>query len=39
MEHANKYNIKKNDYIRRELWITGILDNIGEYRRNWFSSL
>jgi len=26
---------KTNDYIRRELRITGILGNIDEYRRNW----
>jgi len=29
---------KTNDYIRRELRITGILD-IDEYRRNWLSHL
>jgi len=28
------YDHKKNDYIRRELQITGILDKIDEYRRN-----
>jgi len=26
-------------YIRRELWITGILDKTDEYRRNWLSHL
>ena len=31
------YDHKTNDYIRRELWITGILDEIDEYRRNWLS--
>ena len=30
---------KTNDYIRRELRITDILDRIDEYRRNWFLSL
>ena len=30
------YDHKTNDYIRRELQITGILDKIDEYRRNWF---
>jgi len=30
------YDHKTNDYIRRELRITGILDKIDEYRRNWF---
>jgi len=29
------YDHKTNDYIRRELRITGILDKIDEYRRNW----
>ena len=33
------YDHKTNDYIRRELWITGILEKIGEYRRNWLSHL
>ena len=33
------YDHKTNDYIRRELRITGILDNIDEYRRNWLSHL
>ena len=28
-----------NDYIRRELQITGILDRIDGYRRNWLSHL
>jgi len=28
-----------NDYIRRELRITGILDKIVEYRLNWLSYL
>jgi hypothetical protein len=30
---------KTNDYIRRELRITDILDRIDEYRRNWLSHL
>ena len=30
---------KTNDYIRRELRITGILDKIVEYRRNWLLHL
>ena len=30
------YDHKTNDYIRRELQITGILDKIDEYRRNCF---
>ena len=33
------YDHKTNDYIRRELWITGIIDKIDEYRRNWLSHL
>jgi len=31
------YDHKTNDYIRRELRITGILDKLDEYKRNWFS--
>jgi len=30
---------KTNDYIRRDLQSTGILDKIDEYRRNWFQHL
>jgi len=33
------YDHKTNDYIHRELRITGILDQLDEYRRNWFSHL
>ena len=33
------YDHKTNDYIRRELQITGILDNIDKYRRNWLQHL
>jgi len=33
------YDHKTNDYIRREPQITGILDKIDEYRRNWFQHL
>ena len=33
------YGHKTNDYIRRELRITGILDKMDEYRRNWLSHL
>ena len=33
------YDHKTNDYIRRELRITGILDKIDEYRRNWLLHL
>jgi len=33
------YDHKTKDYIRRELWITGILDKIDEYRRNWLLHL
>ena len=33
------YDHKTNDYIRRELRITGILHKIDEYRRNWFRHL
>ena len=29
------YDHKTNDFIRRELKITGILDRIDEYRLNW----
>jgi len=33
------YDHKTDDYIRRELQITGILDKIDEYRRNWLQHL
>jgi len=33
------YDLKTNDYIHRELRITGILNKIDEYRRNWLSHL
>jgi len=33
------YGRETNDYIRRELRITGILDKIDENRRNWFQHL
>ena len=33
------YDHKTNDYIRPGLQITGILDKVGEYRRNWLSHL
>jgi len=33
------YGHKTNDYIRRELQITGLLDKTDEYRRNWFQHL
>ena len=33
------YDHKTNDYIGRELLITGILDKIDEYRPNWLSHL
>ena len=33
------YDHRTNDYIRRELQITGILDKIDKYRRNWFQHL
>ena len=33
------YGNKTNDYIRRELRITGILDKIDEYGRNWSEHL
>ena len=29
------YGHKTNDYIRRELRITGILEKLDKYRRNW----
>jgi len=29
------YDHKTKDYIRRELRITGVLEKIDEYRRNW----
>ena len=35
----NHYDHKTNDYIRCEIRITGILDKIDEYRRNWLSHL
>jgi len=33
------YDHRTNDYTRRELRITGILDKIDEYKRNWLSHL
>jgi len=33
------YDHKTINYIHRELRITGILDKIDEYRRNWLSHL
>ena len=33
------YDHKTNDYIRRELQTTGMLEKIDEYRRNWFQHL
>ena len=33
------YDQKTDDYLRHELQITGILDKIDEYRRNWFQHL
>ena len=33
------YDHRTNDYIHRELRITGILDKRDEYRRNWLSHL
>jgi len=33
------YDHKTNDSIRHELRITGVLDKIHEYRRNWLSHL
>jgi len=33
------YDHKTNDYIHRELLITGIVDKIDEYRQNWLSHL
>jgi hypothetical protein len=33
------YGHKTNDYTRRELRITGILDKIDEYKRSWLSYL
>ena len=33
------YDHKTNDYIRRELLITGMLDKIDEYRGNWLLHL
>jgi len=33
------YDHKTNDYISRELRITGLLDKIDEYRRNWLQHL
>jgi len=35
----NLYDHKTNDYIHRELRITGILGKIDEYIRNWLSHL
>jgi len=39
LEGYTLYDHKTNDYICRELRITGILDKIDEYRRNWLSHL
>ena len=33
------YGHKTNDYIRLELRITGVLDKIDEYKRNWLLHL
>jgi len=33
------YDHKTNDYIRRELRITGLLDQIDEFRCNWLLHL
>ena len=33
------YDHKTNDYISRELRVTGVLDKIDEYRWNWLSHL
>ena len=33
------YDHKTNNYVHRELRITGILDKIDEYRRNWLPHL
>jgi len=33
------YDHKTYDYIRREIRITGILDKLDEYRRNWLLHL
>jgi len=33
------YDHKTNDYIRRELQITCILDKINEYRQKWLLHL
>ena len=33
------YDYKTNDYVSCELRITGILDKINEYRRNWLLHL
>jgi len=33
------YGHKTNDYIHRELRITGVLGKIDEYRRNWLLHL
>ena len=33
------YDHKTNNYIRRELQITGLIDKIDEYRRNWLQHL
>jgi len=33
------FDHKTNDYIHHELRITGILDRLDEYRRNWLSHL
>jgi len=42
LRHLAGYTIsdhKTDDYMRREMQITGILDKIDEYRRNWFLHL
>jgi len=33
------YDHKTNEHIRREIQITGIIDKIDEYRRNWLQHL
>jgi len=39
LEGSPLYDHKTNDYTRRELQITGILDKIDECGRNWFLHL
>ena len=39
LSYYTLYDHKTNEYIGHELQITGKLDKVDEYRRNWFQHL